>query len=50
MSIQAEKAVRPMHFAGRGQIVRVENAPDATFLIALHCKDTVAQLEEYLPV
>jgi PilZ domain len=50
MRIQDDEAVRPIHLVGRGQIVRVENAPDATFLIALQCKDLVTQLEEYLPV
>jgi len=50
MSVQGIKAVRPIHLVGKGQIVRVENAADATFLLALRCQDPVTELEVFLPM
>ena len=50
MSIQGEQAVRPIRLVGEGEIVRVErNAANATFSIAIKCKDPVSQLDSYLP-
>jgi hypothetical protein len=51
LSVHGEDAVRPIHLAGEGEIVRVEGDEDAaTFMLAVMCKTPVTQLEEYLPV
>ena len=50
LSVHGEKAVRPIHLMGEGEIVRVESEEGgATFVIAVKCKAPVTQLEEYLP-
>ncbi len=50
LSVHGEQAVRPIHLAGEGEIVRVESEEgDATFVMAVRCKAPVMQLEEFLP-
>ena len=50
ISVLGEQAVRPIHLAGEGKIVRVEHSQvDATFAIAVECKTPIMQLEEHLP-
>ena len=42
-----EKAVRPIHLVGEGEVVRVEKAEsEATFVIAVKCKAPVVEREE----
>jgi hypothetical protein len=51
MTVQGKQSVRPIQLAGEGEIVRVEDdIPGATFLLALHCRKPLIQLEGYLPV
>ncbi len=50
LSVHGERAVRPIHLMGEGEIVRVESEEaGATFVMAIKCKAPVTQLEEYLP-
>jgi hypothetical protein len=50
LSVHGEKAVRPIHLMGEGEIVRVESEEAGTaFVMAVKCKAPVTQLEEYLP-
>ena len=49
LSVYGEKAVRPVHLMGEGEVVRVEGVEsDATFMMAVKCNTPVTQLEEYL--
>jgi hypothetical protein len=48
--IYRERAFRPIHLAGEGEVVRVEkSATDAMFLIAVQSEHPITQLEEHLP-
>jgi PilZ domain len=50
IKVPAEKTVHPIHLAGQGQVVRVENrGVGASFAIAIGCKTPILQLEETLP-
>jgi hypothetical protein len=50
LTVHGEEAVRPIHLAGEGEIVRVQREEaNAAFVMAVKCKAPVTQLEEYLP-
>ena len=50
LSVHGERAVRPIHLIGEGEVVRVEcEEVNATFVMAVKCKAPVTQLEEFLP-
>lgn len=51
LSVHSKQAVRPVHLAGQGEIVRVENRDmGGGYAIALRCNVPLTHLEEYLPV
>jgi hypothetical protein len=51
MTVHGEQSARPIQLAGEGKIVRVgDDIPGATFLLALHCRKPLIQLEGYLSV
>jgi len=51
LSVHGEQAVRPVHLAGDGEVVRVEtNEAEASFALAVKCNAPLTQLEEFLPV
>jgi hypothetical protein len=50
LSVHGEHAVRPIHLAGEGEVIRVENAEDeAGYALAVQCSAPVTLLEEFLP-
>lgn len=49
LSVHGERAVRPIHLVGEGEVVRVESEGDnATYSLAVKCNSPVTQLEDYL--
>jgi hypothetical protein len=49
MTIQGAKIIHPIRLAGEGEVVRVEpSGPSGWFAIALVCKHSIAQIENYL--
>ena len=51
LSVHGKQSVRPVHFRGEGEIVRVERGESAsTFLMAVKCKTPITHLKEYLPM
>jgi PilZ domain len=51
MTVKSDQSVRPIQLAGEAEIVRVEDdIPGATFLLALHCRKPLIQLEDYRSV
>jgi hypothetical protein len=49
MTVKGGPVIRPMRFAGEGEVVRVEpDAAGAGFAIAVKCKHPISQLEHYL--
>jgi hypothetical protein len=50
MRVHGEQMVRPIHLAGEGEVVRVEEREaDGAFAIAVQCKTPITQLQEFLP-
>jgi hypothetical protein len=48
LTLHGKGAVRPVHFAGAGGVVRLENDTDGTFAIAVKCASPISGFEEHL--